>query len=278
MRTTWVRGSTIALAAASTLLIGAPAWADAGAVLRSGQAPATAAGFSAHSCDAAFGGGPFAGTDVWSFVLPDTTRQFVTLTAMFDTNRDGSVDATLSTPASGGIRDAGGTSKGWIVAPAGATLLGATATVTGTQASPSTPFNLDRTCPAAAPSASPSASASPKATRPSASPRRSSSRSGAANRGSSTTRNAPASPVGVPYIEDSPDESQVSALSESSDAVHADPAAASTDAGTGLSLVLGTWAVLAMISCATAFFLFRRNRYGTAVARNGRHHLDRGPK
>jgi len=127
----WVRGSTIAMVGLGTLLASAAAWADADVTLRSGQAPTTAVAFPTHTCDEDLDRGPYPGDDVWSFVLPDSARQFVTLTTAFDTDGDSVEDITLSTPAAGEVEEGSGTSKAWIVAPAGATLLGASAVVTG---------------------------------------------------------------------------------------------------------------------------------------------------
>src|SRR5262245_28971893 len=133
MHTTWwVRGATLAVAGLAALLVNGTAWGDGSAALRSGQAPSTAAGFPAHSCDEDSGGGPYRDHDVWSFVLPNSTRQFIAVTASFDINGDSVADTAISAPAAGGIDDSKSTSKAWIVAPAAATLLNASAVTTGT--------------------------------------------------------------------------------------------------------------------------------------------------
>lgn len=153
MRTQWGRLLTaVAGGFAAVVFAAGPAWADTVIPLHAGQAPTTATGFSAHMCEANFGGGPYATQDVWVFVLPDNAsmRDFVSVTANFSTG-------TLSAPANGGISDDNGTSKAWILAPAGATLLSASAVVTGS-ADPSLFFNITHTCPATGASPSPSTS------------------------------------------------------------------------------------------------------------------------
>jgi hypothetical protein len=152
MRTTWwVRGAAVTVTGLAALLVSGTAWGDVNAPLHSGQAPMTAVGFPTHICDGSFGGGPYAGQDVWSFVLPDGDRQFVSMTASFDTNGDRIADTTLSAAAAGGIDDRTGTSKAWIIAPAGATLLDASAVATGTTPPDPDFFNIARTCPAISP-------------------------------------------------------------------------------------------------------------------------------
>jgi LPXTG-motif cell wall-anchored protein len=121
------------------------AWANSTININSGNVPTTAAGFSGHECDPNSGGGPFANQDVWVFVLPgnhSTSGDFVSITADFGAN--GTV--TITSAANPGNFDNGGpqTSKAWIVTPAGWTLAGATAVITGTADF----FNLTHTCPA----------------------------------------------------------------------------------------------------------------------------------
>jgi hypothetical protein len=166
MRTTWwVRGAAVTVTGLAAVLVSGAAWGDANVPLRSGQAPMTAVGFPTHICDGSFGGGPYPDLDVWSFVLPDSDRQFVSMTASFDTNGDHIADTTLSAPAAGGIDGRTGTSKAWIIATAGATLLNASAVVTGTTPPHPNSFNIARTCSANwPPSPSPGASQSPSAT------------------------------------------------------------------------------------------------------------------
>jgi LPXTG-motif cell wall-anchored protein len=126
--------AVVALAASS------PAWADSTVGINPGNVPTTAEDHGNHGCD--FGGGPFADKDVWVFVLPgnqDATGDFVSVTAVFGAN------GTLTIPDDGGaIVTDKGTSKAWITTPAGWTLTGATAVITGT----ADKFNLTHTCPA----------------------------------------------------------------------------------------------------------------------------------
>jgi LPXTG-motif cell wall-anchored protein len=154
----------LAVAAAATAVVGlataSPALADTTVTVNPGNVPTTAAAYGTHDCDDNFGGGPHSGSDVWVFVLPgnhDKTGDFVSVTATFGAN------GTLTIPADGGavVTDKGA-SKAWITTPAGWTLTGASAVITGTAAK----FNLTHTCPAggggqtSSPSPSPSVSKS----------------------------------------------------------------------------------------------------------------------
>jgi LPXTG-motif cell wall-anchored protein len=144
------------------LATASPAMANTTVPVNPGNVPTTAAGHGDHDCDENFGGGPHAGTDVWVFVLPgnsERTGDFVSVTATFGAG------GTLTIPADGGaIVTDKGTSKAWITTPAGWTLTGASAVITGT----ATKFNLTHTCPAggggqtSSPSPSPSGSTSPE--------------------------------------------------------------------------------------------------------------------
>jgi hypothetical protein len=143
-------------AAAALLTVPATAWANSDAAIDDGTVPATAAEAD-QLCEAAFGGGPYPGEDVWVFVLPDNRagRDFIGITASFSTGPGLAVDEIVSaSDPGGGIADDGGTSKGWIVTPSGWTLLTATALVTGRPAIVT--FTLSHTCPGAGePSPSP---------------------------------------------------------------------------------------------------------------------------
>jgi LPXTG-motif cell wall-anchored protein len=155
-----------AVVAGAAVLIGlataSPALADTTVTVNPGNVPTTAAAYGTHDCDENFGGGPHDGSDVWVFVLPgnhDRTGDFVSVTATFGPN------GTLTIPADGGavVTDKGA-SKAWITTPAGWTLTGASAVITGTAAK----FNLTHTCPAggggnqtSSPSPKPSDSQSP---------------------------------------------------------------------------------------------------------------------
>ena len=134
-----------AVVAGAAVLIGlataSPALADTTVTVNPGNVPTTAAAYGTHDCDENFGGGPHDDSDVWVFVLPgnhDRTGDFVSVTATFGPN------GTLTIPADGGavVTDKGA-SKAWIITPAGWTLTGASAVITGT----ATKFNLTHTCP-----------------------------------------------------------------------------------------------------------------------------------
>lgn len=159
MRTSLLlRAGLVGAAGVAALAFGSPAWANSTISINPGNVPTTAAGFDTHECDANFGGGPFPNQDVWVFVLPgnhSTSGDFVSLTANFGAN--GTV--TITAAANPGNFSNGGpaTSKAFIVTPAGFTLVGATAEITGTADF----FNLTHTCPASgSPSPSPSMSKS----------------------------------------------------------------------------------------------------------------------
>jgi hypothetical protein len=287
MLTTWVRPSAITLAALGTALLSTPAWADTSAALRSGQTPTTAVAYALHGCDQGLGGGPLQGQDVWIFVLPDRTRDFTGVTAVFDTNGDGVGDTTLSTPAAGGVQGgSNGTSKGWIIAPAGAALLDASAVVTGDPADGEV-FNINQTCPAAgSPSGTPSPVPSPPAHRPSASPIPSSvgvvlpgvARTHRAGRGAGVVDHPEA--TGTPSADDSTDaivgemdsgETPDATLGASPQLAAAVPS--SDGADLGLTLFAGS-ALLAAAGCAAVLFVIRRRiSTGERLRKVGRHHL-----
>jgi len=142
------------------LATASPALADTTVAINAGNVPTTASAYGTHDCDENFGGGPQQGSDIWVFVLPgnqNNTGDFVSITATFGAN------GTLTIPADGGaIVTDKGTSKAWIATPAGWTLTGASAVITGTAGK----FNLTHTCPAggggqtSSPSPSPSPSVS----------------------------------------------------------------------------------------------------------------------
>lgn len=137
------------------LMAATPAWAVETIDINPGNVPTTASGYK-QGCD--FGGGPYADKDVWVFVLPGNTAEFVSVTATFGAN------GTLTIPTDGGeIVDDKGTSKAWITTPAGWTLTAASAVISGTD----TQFNLTHTCAASGsstPTPGPTASAAPSAT------------------------------------------------------------------------------------------------------------------
>src|SRR5215467_11870320 len=162
-RSLLLRTGLLGAAAFVSVALGSPAWANTTISINPGNVPTTAAGFSGHDCDPNQGGGPFAGEDVWVFVLPGnhaTTGDFVSITADF--GPDGTV--TITSAANPGNFANGGpaTSKAWIIVPAGETLVGATAVITGT----ATSFNLTHTCPASTPPSSPPPSSPPPSSPP----------------------------------------------------------------------------------------------------------------
>ncbi|GAA4710587.1 hypothetical protein [Phytohabitans rumicis] len=126
MRAAWLYRLGV-VAAAGVLVVGpaSPAWAVQ-ININPGNVPTTAAK-AEQNCDPNFGGGPHPGEDVWVFNLPMNNGVFLSLTANFGAN--GSV--SLPGPA-GEIENDMGTSKAWIITPAGWTLTGASAEVTGT--------------------------------------------------------------------------------------------------------------------------------------------------
>ncbi len=138
-----------------------PAYGATMISINPGTVPTTATGFGDHECIANQGGGPFPGRDVWVFVLPGNPRtsgEFVSITAHFTDPQHAQHTITITTVTDPNNFNAGqpGTSKGWIIAPAGWTLTGAEATITGTARF----FNLTHTCPAASGSPSPTPSMS----------------------------------------------------------------------------------------------------------------------
>lgn len=142
----WILLGRVAAGAGAAVVVGlataSPAWADATVGVNPGNVPTTASAYGTHECDENFGAGPHSGSDVWVFVLPgnhDKVGDFVSVTAQFGAND------TLTIPADGGavVTDKG-TSKAWIATPAGWTLTGASAVITGT----ADKFNLTHTCPA----------------------------------------------------------------------------------------------------------------------------------
>ncbi len=158
----------LTVAAGAAVVVGlataSPALADTTVAVNPGNVPTTASEYGTHDCDENFGGGPHQGSDVWVFVLPGNQNKvgdFVSVTATFGAN------GTLTIPADGGavVTDKGA-SKAWITTPAGWTLTGATAVITGTAGK----FNLTHTCPAAGGGQSSSPTPTPSVSESSASP------------------------------------------------------------------------------------------------------------
>lgn len=130
--------------AAVVLVAAAPAWAQTSISINPGNVPTTAEGHDTHECNPDQGGGPFPGQDVWVFVLPGnqaTTGDFQSVTATFV---EGTVTITRDDDPDNFSPEGGpATSKAWVVTPAGWTLTGATAEISGSADF----FNLTHTCP-----------------------------------------------------------------------------------------------------------------------------------
>ena len=150
------------IAAAGIMAFASPAWANMTININPGNVPTTAVGHSDHEC-AGVPGGPYADKDVWVFNLAGnhgTTGDFVTVTAQFSTP-DG--PKTFIIPTDGGAIYLSGHSKAYIALPAGYTLTGASAEITGTASQ----FVLTHTCPAGgSQSPSPDPSPSPSSSTP----------------------------------------------------------------------------------------------------------------
>jgi hypothetical protein len=121
-------------AAAGVMLLAfaAPALAQETISINPGNVPTTAAAVT-QECDPNLGGGPFPNEDVWVFNLPgnpQTTGVFLSVSATFST-ANGPVTVTIPTDGGAIVNDMG-TSKAWIRRPAGETLTGATAVISGT--------------------------------------------------------------------------------------------------------------------------------------------------
>lgn len=132
MRTAFARVVALGATAGALLLgLASPALAAETININPGNVPTTAAQFT-QQCDPNLGGGPFPDLDVWVFELPgdpQTSGVFLSVTATFNTP-NGTVTRTIPTDG-GAIADDTDTSKAWIRLPAGWTLTGATAVITG---------------------------------------------------------------------------------------------------------------------------------------------------
>lgn len=193
---------TLVRLAAATVVLGgalfagaAPASAATTISINPGNVPTTASGFEEHSCDN-IPGGASATKDGWVFVLPGNMGSFTSLTLTFKTTTGSTV--VVHVPADGGaILNVNGTSKAWYQAPAGWTLIAATATITGSSRGF---FVLTHTCPATGtptPSPSGSTSSSPPTETPSSTPPSSSDSSSAAATLVSAATTAPGATVAV---------------------------------------------------------------------------------
>jgi hypothetical protein len=157
-----VAASAAAAAAAAVILTTGPAAAAGVTVpLHAAHVGASAADFASGDC-AEDGATPSAGTVRWVFVLPHNDADFISLSLTFRTAAGAT--AAVSVPdAADGYPDAitsNGTSKAWVVLPAGWTLQGGTAVVDG--ATKARFFNLTHTCIGAGkPTPTPSTPSSP---------------------------------------------------------------------------------------------------------------------
>jgi hypothetical protein len=198
----WISRLLVAFGAASAgaLLVAGTASAAVVVPLHDAHRNTTAAGFQNHSCAQIPGGEAVAGKDGWVFVLPKNDADFVSLTLQFRNTAGATTTVTVPNPNDpypDGITT-NGTSKAWVLLPAGWTLLDGSATVSGeTQAEF---FNLTHTCPGT-PSTSPSPSGSPSESPSSSgspSPSGSSSSGGSASPSGSSSPSTESTPSATP--------------------------------------------------------------------------------
>ncbi|GAB3233229.1 hypothetical protein GCM10027447_29450 [Glycomyces halotolerans] len=141
-----LRRISLPLGVAVLVAVPVVAYADDTTIdINPGNVPTTAAGFEDRDC-AQVPDDIGANEDGWVFVLPGNNGVFVSVTATF-TDLDGDT-RTATTGDSGGIDGGKGTSKAFIITPAGWTLTGATAEVDGTNRDK---FNLTHACPGEVP-------------------------------------------------------------------------------------------------------------------------------
>jgi LPXTG-motif cell wall-anchored protein len=153
---------TFGAASACVLLVAGTASAAVVVPLHDAHRDTTAAGFENHSCAQIPGDAAVPGKDGWIFVLPANDADFVSLILQFRTAAGTTTTVTIPNAADqypDGITS-NGTSKAWVLLPAGWTLLDGSAVVSGETKAAF--FNLTHTCPGT-PSASPSPSVPPSA-------------------------------------------------------------------------------------------------------------------
>lgn len=140
-----IRGAGLIIATALFVAFPMVAYAESATInINPGNVPTTAVDFE-NSCDQAPGAG--GDLDGWVFVLPASVGaegNFISVTATFE-DLDG-VQQVLSTDSNGGVVDGQGDNKAFILAPAGWTLIGASAEVEN-PTNPDADFNLTHTCP-----------------------------------------------------------------------------------------------------------------------------------
>lgn len=148
MGSRWLSRLTVATAAAGALLLvtANAASADGTVPLHEQHIGSTAAGFGTQICsDENFEPGP-EGYDAWHFVLPGNAGTgFLSLTVNFGANGSITVTADGGGPNNSYIRD-DNPMHAYVFTPAGWTLTGGTATVSGTPAQ-GADFVLSHTCP-----------------------------------------------------------------------------------------------------------------------------------
>ncbi|MDM4723445.1 hypothetical protein QTQ03_30035 [Micromonospora sp. WMMA1363] len=126
-----------------------PAAAQETISINPGNVPTTAASYT-QNCDPNLGGGPYPNEDVWVFNLPGnpaTSGTFQSINPTFSTPTGTVIETIPSGTYPSAIVNNMGTSKAWIQLPAGWTLTGATAVISGTADF----FVLTHTCAAATP-------------------------------------------------------------------------------------------------------------------------------
>ncbi|MFI6822204.1 LPXTG cell wall anchor domain-containing protein [Micromonospora sp. NPDC050187] len=126
--------AALGLLSGTLLLVeGSPALAASTIGIDPGDVPTTAAQVT-QDCAPSLGGGPRPNEDAWVFSPPGnrwTSGTFQSVTATFSTP-DGAVTRSIPTDPNSAITSHTGTSRAWIRTPAGWTLTGASAVVSGT--------------------------------------------------------------------------------------------------------------------------------------------------
>jgi hypothetical protein len=143
--------AAVASGALATLAFAQVANADSLTQVQLRQSGVVAADYASQSCDQIPGGQPIAGRDGWVFVLPGNKGEFVSLDLLFRRPNGSTRTVHVVNPNDNfadGIISGRGTSKAYVVTPAGWKLLSGTAMITGS--APQGKFNLTHACPAPA--------------------------------------------------------------------------------------------------------------------------------
>jgi LPXTG-motif cell wall-anchored protein len=239
-----------AAGAAASFALAATASAAQGTIpINPGNVPATAAGYE-QECSAELGGGPYPGKDVWVFNLPgnaDTTGDFTSISAVFDTDHDSKGDTTvLIDPGASDGDDivTVGHSKAYAITAAGWTLVDASATITGV----ADKFVLTHTCAASGATTPPTTkpATTPPTTKPATTPPTTKPTGGTPT--SSPTQDTPAT---------TPSESTGSGTGGTGSGGETPGGLALTGANAGGAAVLG----LLLIGGGAALVLRRRRRF-----------------